>query len=64
MSYWLRHMAHCGLPQDLCSSDQWKLRLKPGDYQAKYRFLFGLRASTLLAYTSRPERPKGVTTGE
>lgn len=47
------------LPLDLCSSNQRKLRFKPGDYQAKYRFLFGLRASTLLTYTSRPECPKG-----
>jgi hypothetical protein len=51
-------------PKIRAARTPWKLRLKPGDYQAKYRFLFGLRASTLLTYTSRPERPKGVTTGE
>jgi transcriptional regulator with GAF, ATPase, and Fis domain len=41
-----------------------KIRVKPGDYQAKYRFLFGLRASSLLAYTPAQsiEMPTQVTT--
>ena len=64
MSYWLPQLAQLASLQDLCSSKPGKLRRKPGDYQAKYRFLFELRASTLLAYTSGPERPKGVTIGE